>query len=309
MKAFDKSLVTFGRHESFALRFGWITKGFSQDLEIFGKDDAMIILGVGKNMVHSIRYWLIASQIIKNVNGSLFPTELGNRVFKLKGGHDPFLEDDATIWLLHWLIASNAKDATTFFWFFNRFHKSEFTHKELFDALCDFVNEDTDIKRSSKKTLDSDITLLLRMFEPTIDSKSKPAEEGLDSPLTLLGLINKLDDSKYHESKLEDRWNFPLMPFSYAVLEVFEYTQLSSLPIEQLMTSHGANAAPGSVFRLNEEGLVTKLEEMIEWLPNYFELRKTAGIHQLYKLKNLKPLELLDKYYGKNKNSRLGTAA
>jgi hypothetical protein len=235
VKPLNKSSVSFGRHETFALRFGWITKGFrawSQNSEIFESDNATVTLGVGKNMVHAIRYWLIASQVVEADGQSLVMTPLGNRIFDVEDGHDPFLEDDATIWLLHWLIASNAKDATAFFWFFNRFHKPEFTQAELFDALRDFVRENTSA-RTSDNTLKSDITLLLRMYQSTIDFKTIPIEEGLDSPLSLLGLINDLEGSKYHESKSENRWNLPVAPFSYAVLEIFETTQLSSLPIEQ----------------------------------------------------------------------------
>ena len=59
MKPLDKTSVSFGRHETFALRFGWITKGFKalgQDSEIFESDNATVMLGVGKNMVHAIRY-------------------------------------------------------------------------------------------------------------------------------------------------------------------------------------------------------------------------------------------------------------
>ena len=48
-------------------------------------------------------------------------------------------------------------------------------------------------------------------------------------------------------------------------------------------------------------GLITKLEEMITWLPNNFELRETAGIHQLYKLKQIEPLDGLEKFYRESK--------
>lgn len=67
MKPFDKSSVSFGRHETFTLRFGWLTKGFKawcEDPSIFEKNDATVVLGVGKNMVHAIRYWLIARQVV-----------------------------------------------------------------------------------------------------------------------------------------------------------------------------------------------------------------------------------------------------
>ena len=63
---FIKNKVTFGRHESFALRFGWLTKGFQtlgKDPGIFKSDEATIIFGVGKNMVNSIKHWLRATQL------------------------------------------------------------------------------------------------------------------------------------------------------------------------------------------------------------------------------------------------------
>ncbi|MXW48646.1 MAG: DUF4007 family protein [Gammaproteobacteria bacterium] len=49
------SNTAFGRHESFPLRFGWITKGLSaleNNSKIFTSEDATIELGVGKNMVN-----------------------------------------------------------------------------------------------------------------------------------------------------------------------------------------------------------------------------------------------------------------
>ncbi|PTQ92474.1 uncharacterized protein DUF4007 [Nitrosomonas nitrosa] len=308
MKPLNKVSVSFGRHETFALRFGWLTKGFhewNRNKNVFESDDATVILGVGKNMVHAIRYWLIASQILEVDENSLKPSEVGELIFNKKNGYDPYLEDDATIWLVHWLIASNASNATSFFWFFNHFHKPEFTQKELCDALHEFVSEQLGA-RTSTNTLKSDIALLLRMYEPTIDYRTTPIEEGLDSPLSMLGLINEISDTKYHESKLENRWNLPIAPFSYSVLEIFGATQISSLRVEQLMMSDGIHAAPGAVFRLNDEGLIAKLEEMIAWLPGYFELRETAGIHQLYKLKDIQFVDVLAKYYNENRNSRLG---
>ena len=299
MKPFGNYSVSFGRHETFTLRFGWLTKGFNawnQDPAIFEKEDATVVLGVGKNMVHAIRYWLIASQIFDITERALEPTELGKRLFDVENGHDPYLEDDATIWLIHWLIASNAQNATTFFWFFNKFHKPEFTQKELLETLRQFVQENTSTKIADN-TLKHDIALLLRTYETTIDFKKIPIEEGLDSPLSLLGLMYETGDAKYHESKLENRWNLPIAPFSFAVTEVFNATQLASLPIAQLMANDGVFAAPGTVFRLNEQGLIAKLEEMIAWLPGNFELRETAGIHQLYKLKQIEPLDVLEKFY------------
>jgi hypothetical protein len=62
------------------------------------------------------------------------PTGLGTLLFA-DDGLDPYLEDPATLWLLHWQIASNRARATTWFWTFSHFHEPEFTREALTSAL------------------------------------------------------------------------------------------------------------------------------------------------------------------------------
>jgi hypothetical protein len=289
---------SFGRHETFPLRFGWLTKGFGawcENPHVFEEEDATIKLGVGKNMVNAIRYWLIASQVVSSYGKSLSPTEVGKKIFG-EEGWDPYLEDDTTVWLIHWLIASNPADATTPFWFFNRFHKPEFTSKELQDALADFVRENFR-SRASSSTLKHDVNLLLRMYEPSQVSPEEPMEEGLDSPMATLGLVRHLEGSKFHDARPEYRPQLPLAAFAYAVAQLFERTEEQSLPIERLLHGNGYLAAPGSVFRITEECLVAKLEAMISWLPGIYQLRESAGIHQLYRLNPIDSIDILRRHY------------
>jgi hypothetical protein len=59
--------IVFARHETFHPRFGWLKKGFdraSEDSEVFLREDAPVQLGVGKNMVRSIRYWCVAFKLL-----------------------------------------------------------------------------------------------------------------------------------------------------------------------------------------------------------------------------------------------------
>ena len=101
---FNPSKIAFGRHESFALRFGWLTKGFQafqKRKEIFTDDDAVVELGVGRNMVNSIRHWLRAAQLVTITPDIKIETELGKALFSKDTGWDPYLEDEATIWLIH----------------------------------------------------------------------------------------------------------------------------------------------------------------------------------------------------------------
>ncbi len=71
----------------------------------------------------------------------------------------------------------------------------------------------------------------------------------------------------------------------------------TAMPIDELMYSRDDYASPGSVFRLTEMDLITKLELMLAYLPGYFEIRDTAGLHQLYQVKDVEPIDYLNKHY------------
>ncbi len=123
---FDQA--SFGRHQTFHLRYAWLTKGFqamAADPRAFDADESTVTLGVGKNMVAAIHYWLQATRIAERGPGGLCPTALGQAVFAADG-LDPYLEDEATLWLIHWLLSTNGTQATVWRWFFNHFHQAEF---------------------------------------------------------------------------------------------------------------------------------------------------------------------------------------
>jgi len=300
MISFAANKVGFGRHETFPLRFGWLTKGFrywGETQELLGDSDPTVDLGVGKNMVTSIRYWMEAAQVVQSVpTHGVAPTEIGKLLFAQDAGWDPYLEDDTSLWLLHWLIASNPRDATAIYWYFNRYHKPEFTSNEIFGALADFVRENIKSK-AADTTLKNDVNVLLRMYGPHEGAKGAPAEEGLDSPMTMLGLIQRSGDGKHYLSRISERRRLPVAAFGYAVLDLMEGLQLNNIPLERLMRADNQFAAPGSVFRLTEDGLITKLEELIRWLPGMLELREAAGIHQLYQLQDCRKYDLLAQHY------------
>ena len=90
---------SFARHETFGLRYSWLPKGFrafkhDKGASAFIDDYATVRLGVGKNMVNSIFYWLQAADVVgkatvtKNAN-AFFVTSFGE---ELLGHFDPYLE-------------------------------------------------------------------------------------------------------------------------------------------------------------------------------------------------------------------------
>ena len=58
--------TNFSGHETFAFRYTWLKKGvdaFTADADVFRSERAIVTLGVGKNMVSSIRYWAGATGV------------------------------------------------------------------------------------------------------------------------------------------------------------------------------------------------------------------------------------------------------
>lgn len=294
---FDPDRCAFGRHETFPLRYSWLTKGFQglrADAGLFESEDATVRLGVGKNMVNAIRYWLQAARLVERKDGRYEPTDLGRHVFD-SDGYDPYLEDEATIWLIHWLIATNAHLATAWFWFFNRFHKPEFTVQELATALADFAKAKIN-GRTSPKTIKQDASILLRMYSRSKTSARTPLEDVLDSPLALLGLVQPDVSGKYFRS-LPQRRDVPVGIVGFAVVDLCNALNVPQIPIEHLMYGEGGSAALGAVFRLTEDALLAKLELLVREQPGAFAIRETAGIHQFYLLDEIEPLEMLAYQY------------
>lgn len=299
---FDPNKVAFSRHESFPLRFGWLTKGFQalQDSpNVFSNDDSIVTLGVGKNMVNSIRHWLRATKMIETSPNGLKPTKIGSAIFS-DDGWDPYLEDEATIWLIHWMLATNPEHSTAWYWFFNRFHKPEFAGKEVATALTDFANENIKAK-FAVTSVKQDSAVLLRTYIQKRSGARVPIEEVLDSPLSLLKLITYFPTTKIYHSKLGQKENLPIGIFGYAISEIFIRRGLTEIPIEDLMYSKNGDIAPGSVFRLTENALLTKIEQLINFIPGIYKIDDTAGIHQLYNLHEVNSFAYLEKHYSDSK--------
>lgn len=298
---FSPNKVAFGRHETFALRYGWLTKGYQAaetDLKVFDDDEATVKLGVGVNMVASIRYWLRACQILDSQSG--LPTQVGKLIFDRSSGYDPYLEDEATLWLLHWLLASNAQLATAWFWFFNKFYKTEFTSQELATALSDWVRANLKTKVSAS-TIKADAAIVLRMYTLSKGNTRTPMEEALDSPLAILRLVSQSAGGRSFQSRPMSRPGLPTGIFGFALTQTIEQRNVTAIPIEDLMYSKDDLPALGSTFRLTENDLITKLENLISYIPGKYEIRETAGIHQLYKLGSVDANQYLAKHYARSK--------
>jgi hypothetical protein len=295
MMKFNHEKTRFGRHETFPLRYGWLTQGFAaveRTPTLFNQpEQAMITLGVGRNMVNAIQYWLRATGIVEFQEGGGQPTALGETLLGEAG--DPYLEDEATLWIIHWLIAANAQEATGFYWFFNRFALPQFQDQEALRALDEFAQHELQMRRA-QTTLKSDLSTLLRMYAPVAGR----TDEHLDSPLAQLQLVEAEVGRGYRSPRVA-RPFLPPIALHFALLQRFAADpRQPALPIRAILYGGDDWAAAGAAFRLNEEGLMNTLGQVMERYPDCYELRDTAGVHQLYRRGDVQePLAALRAHY------------
>lgn len=137
--------MKFRAHDTFFIRKGWLSKGMKAvhskpDVFVSKDENPMDVLGIGSNMVKSLRYWLVATNLteeaLQNKRRIQKFTEFGNQVFK----NDRFMEEYGTLYLLHYMLAKNEEDATSWYFFFNEFNMSEFTREDFVAALQNYVS-------------------------------------------------------------------------------------------------------------------------------------------------------------------------
>jgi hypothetical protein len=84
-------------------------KWVKEEPQLFSNEQqAMVDLGVGKNMVRAIRFWALAADMIEPAGkGSGHRvTAFGSAILGDEGA-DPFLEDIRTLWLVHWKLSTS----------------------------------------------------------------------------------------------------------------------------------------------------------------------------------------------------------
>ena len=294
---FDSKKTSFGRNETFGLRYGWLPKGydaFKKNKNIFNEINVCSKLGLGKNMVQSMRYWLYAYSMMDQERGEV--TSLADLIFDNKSGMDPYIEDIGTLWLLHWKLCTNPDQATLYYWFFNHFRSSVFTKSEVMSGLVGWLSEKT-VKSKSANTLERDLSLLLRTYASE-EANSKNIEEVLENPFSDLNLIIKGQESSY-KSVFKSREGLDARLMGFFILDLINTKDrgndqldmldmeisepITSIPVGELMHPN-LMSMPSitSIFRLDENTFYTLLENLVRLYPNYFDLRDDAGVKQLY---------------------------
>lgn len=163
--------LKFSGHESFHCRPFWLKKGFDylESNDSFG-DQSAVEIGVGKNMVGSIRFWLKAFDLVDENDK---PLELAVRLFE-NNGWDPFLEDEATLWLLHYKLCNQGYSSIYNLIFSNlRKIKPEFSKNHLVNLVREMDS------KQNESTVEKDFAVFLRTYFPKPTNDKEETYSGL----------------------------------------------------------------------------------------------------------------------------------
>lgn len=288
---------TFSGHDSFQCRQLWLKKGydFVQEGQSFNSEDAVVKLGVGKNMVSAIRYWMKAFNIIDNKDN---PTDFGTKLFDEETGYDPYLEDEASLWLLHYQLVKTGL-ASIYSVIFNEFRKEKlFFTKETFLNYLKRIQEANSELSFNENTVAKDFSVFVNMYKN--DNDSNDIEDSFSGILSELGMLRTsfIQDSsgkKIEQFQIEnnERDSLPEAIVLYSILDNLNYGNSISLSSLEFDTN-----SPGSVFALNRSGLVNKISGIVKENKD-LTFTDHAGIKELQFKNKPNAYSILDKYYGK----------
>lgn len=283
---------TFSGHDSFQCRQLWLKKGydFVKEEQSFNSEDAVVKLGVGKNMVSAIRYWLKAFNVIDNKDK---PTEFGTKLLDTEHGYDPFLEDEASMWLLHYQLVKTGL-ASIYSIIFNEFRKEKLFFTE--EIFLNYLKRIQDANRElsfNENTITKDFTVFLNTYKN--DEDSNDVEDSFSGILSEIGMLKTIGKGKDKQYQIEnnERDNLHEVVLLYSILDNPNYG--NSISLNSLEYDYNS---PCSIFALNRLGLVNKISEIASNNKN-ITFTDHAGIKELQFKNKPNAFSILDSYYGK----------
>ncbi len=281
-----KKKLSFSGHDKFACRQFWLKKGLThveQDKSF--NADAVIDLGVGRNMVTAVRYWINAFGVVEeNV-----PTLFGKALLS-EGGLDPYIEDIGTLWLLHYNLVVTEK-ASIYSIIFNDFlrQRIEFTKEALLKYISDYCEKRKINVNSS--SLQHDINVFISNY--TLPENKKGIEATFNGLLYELQLVNKIKRSGGW-FKIENGEQSSLHPSILLFCMIFNDSERRIFSFNDLTNK---DHSIGRVFCMSPNALHDKLNQLTELYPEKLLFTEDAGVKVLQIKGNLDAWQVLKDYY------------
>jgi hypothetical protein len=248
----------YGQHQSFYLRDRWLNKAIRHielDERFFYDKEAFEKIGLGKNMLQSLRYWVVATRVSEEQFNSERKkvykiTDFGKLIYK----YDRFLQFPESAALLHYHLASEKEPSTAWYWFFNILNDSIISKDDLLKEFVIWVNQNEE-KRISERSLKRDIDCLVRLYYA--GHENEDPEEVIQSPLNRLNLVKESRGVIYKQNgKIENIGYTALM---YVLLKYRELNETSTITVEEIINNKGLW---GKVFNMPRTTIINSLEHL-----------------------------------------------
>lgn len=277
-------------HETFCIRKGWLHKGVKNILlrpRLF--TDKTInpcdLLGIGTNMVKSLRYWLNAVGVMEEVSEGSQKIQKLTEFGKIIDKYDKYYEEDGTNWLIHYNLASNENNATAWYWFFNKFNSYSFDKSFFVSELLEFLKNEYDYA-GSVKMLEDEFDCIIKTY-CSKDKEINP-EETNDCPLVDLKIIELCEEKTYRKSNPDKDAIHPLIVFA-VLMNSFEMDEILISDIIEKPNS------VGRIFNLDKATVFYILEQLEKM--NYLSISRTAGLDVVKVKSRMSFIEAVEKYY------------
>lgn len=274
----------FSGHETFACKSHWMKRGYEFVLEghDFNDDEAVVHLGVGKNMVASIKFWMKAFGLL-NRDGIL--SSIAHKLLNTDRGYDPFFEDIGSLWLMHFNIV-NENYATAYRTTFIDYHSQRNVIDKL--KLQNFIKHlcfDNPNYRSlyNENTVRKDLNVLIHNY----CAKWNSGVEDSNTIFAPLNLIRETEDGTYMFN-YDSRNIVPANIFLYALLAVFPDSK--SISFESMREL-------SLIFCLMNNDLLTIIKQLSEEYVGILVFSDVAGIKELQIKGEISTDKALENYY------------
>jgi hypothetical protein len=208
------------------------------------------LLGLGKNMVQSLRYWVGATDVVSIVNNNMIVTDFG----RLLNEYDKFIEIHDTASIVHFHLVDEQEPSTTWYWYYNHCNRKIATKEELLNELIDWISKN-DLKKPSENSLRRDIDCLIRMYSDR--EKPEDPEEVIQSPLCIMGLIS--EEKKNIVKRSPSYTSIGLGALMYCLLKYKEFNKVSTVSIEEIEKKE---KLWGKVYNLQRNEIIKAIEEL-----------------------------------------------
>lgn len=279
-------------HQSFHIRRGWIYKGLNEvrnDEFVFSRKDIVHtdLLGIGSNMVTALKYWLEALKLVdKKKEGSktlIVPSKIGELILE----KDPYLEEIETWQLLHYNLATNEEQATTWYWLFNEYKGNKFTKDNLFENLNSYIKQNYE-KEVADRSLKDDINCLLNTY---VERVVESPEENMESPFAELGLINIANKKNGELSYTKSYKNKVNVYLAYYIIRNLAIDR-ENLDLKDIINSKNGI---GNIFNLNSYEIMDILDSLQNL--GYIKVTRTGGLDYVSFVDERNSIEELENMY------------